>query len=335
MRAVKLLDAHVLALEDLPEPEAVPGEVVLQVDGCGICGSDLSSYKVGLFAGTVPGHELAGTITAVGDGVIGWQAGDAAVIDPKIPCGWCDDCRNGAAYRCAMALTAGIGFARDGGFAERVAVPAANIHRLPAGLVLEHASLVEPLSVAIHGVDRARLHPGEAAVVVGLGPIGLLTVATLRARGAGTIIGVDPVADRRQLALDLGASGAVAEIHEVRGLVAPVSAVLECSGHAPVLQAAADLVAPGGRLVLVGVPFGETTVAPIMWVTREIEIIGSIASSTADFEVSLAMLAAEPAIARIVTRRSSLADLPDVFEELITPSSGGKVVVDPHLSPQP
>jgi threonine dehydrogenase-like Zn-dependent dehydrogenase len=331
MRAIRLRDAHLLELEDVPEPEAIAGDVVIQVDGCGICGSDVSSYKVGLFAGTVPGHELAGTVHAVGDGVAAWRVGDTAVIDPKIPCGSCDDCRIGVGYRCAMALTAGIGFARDGGFAERVAVPAPNLHRLSAGLELEHASLVEPLSVAIHGVDRARAHPGTAAVVVGLGPIGLLTVATLHARGAGPIVGVDPVADRRQLALDLGATAAVAAIHEVRSLVGPVAAVIECSGHAPLLQAAADLVATGGRLVLVGVPFGETTVAPIMWVTREIEIIGSIASSTADFDASLAMLAADPAIAGIVTRRASLAELPQVFEELITPSSGAKVVVDPQL----
>jgi len=331
MRAVKLVDAHVLELEDVPEPEAVAGEVVIQVDGCGICGSDLSSYKVGLFAGTVPGHELAGTVHAVGDGVARWQVGDAAVVDPKLPCGSCDDCRGGTGYRCAMALTAGIGFARAGGFAERVAVPATNLHRLPAGLALEHACLVEPLSVAIHGVERARVHPGSAAVVVGLGPIGLLTVATLHARGVDPIVGVDPVADRRRLALDLGATGAVAEIHEVRSLVGPVAAVIECSGHAPLLQAAADLVTTGGRLVLVGVPFGETTVAPIMWVTREIEIIGSIASSTADFDASLAMLAADPAIAGIVTRRASLAELPQVFEALITPASGAKVVVDPQL----
>jgi threonine dehydrogenase-like Zn-dependent dehydrogenase len=107
--------------------------------------------------------------------------------------------------------------------------------------------------------------------------------------------------------------------------------VIECSGYAPLLHAAADLVAPGGRLVLVGVPFGEATVIPLMWVTREIEIIGSIASSGADFAVSLAMLAADPGIARVATRRIALAQVPEVFEELLTPSSGGKVVVDPAL----
>lgn len=331
MRAVKLLEAHRLELVDIPPPEAAPGEVVIRVEGCGICGSDLTSYKVGLFTDTVPGHEIAGVIESVGDRVVGWDAGEPAVIDPKIPCGICDDCRSGASYRCAMALTAGIGFARDGGFAELVATPATLLHRLPDALALEHACLVEPLSVAIHGVDRARLHPGDPVVVIGLGPIGLLTVATLHARGIGPIIGVEPVEDRRRLALDLGATTVVSELREVRSHTGPAPAVIECSGYAPLLHAAADLVAPGGRLVLVGVPFGETSVIPLMWVTREIEIIGSIASNAADFAVSLAMLAADPGIARVATRRISLAQVPEVFEELITPSSGGKVVVDPGL----
>jgi threonine dehydrogenase-like Zn-dependent dehydrogenase len=331
MRAVRLLEAHHLEVVDIPAPEATPGEVVVRVDGCGICGSDLTSYKVGLFTDAVPGHEVAGVIEAVGDGVAAWAAGDAAVIDPKIPCGACDDCHAGASYRCAMALTAGIGFARDGGFAALVAVPSSLLHRLPATLPLEHACLVEPLSVAIHGVERARLHPGDPAVVIGLGPIGLFTVATLHARGVEPIVGVDPVADRRRLALDLGAATAVAELREVRSHVAPTPAVIECSGYAPLLHAAADLVAPGGRLVLVGVPFGETTVIPLMWVTREIEIIGSIASDSADFAVSLEMLATDPGIARVATRRVGLAQVPEVFEELITPSSGGKVIVDPRL----
>ena len=117
----------------------------------------------------------------------------------------------------------------------------------------------------------------------------------------------------------------------MRSHIAPTPAVIECSGYAPILHAAADLVVPGGRLVLVGVPFGEATVIPLMWVTREIEIIGSIASSSADFAASLEMLAADPGIARVATRRVGLAQVPEVFEELITPSSGGKVVVDPRL----
>ena len=331
MRAVTLAGAHDLQPVELADPHALDGEVVVRVSGCGICGSDVSSYKVGLFSDIVPGHELAGVIESVGSGVDCWGVGDAAIIDPKTPCGMCDDCRSGARYRCAMSLTAGIGFGRNGGFAELVAAPAALLHRVPAGLRVDDACLVEPLSVAIHGVERAALQPGHTAVVVGLGPIGLFTVAVLRARGAGDIIAADPVADRRRLALDLGASNVCADVSEVRGTIAQALAVIECSGHPDVLHAAADLVAPGGRLVLVGVPFGRAQVAPLMWVTREIEIVGSIASSEADFVAAIDMLAGRPELAAVATRRVALSEVPGVFEELITPAAGGKVVVDPRL----
>src|SRR5207302_168361 len=139
MRAVRLVEARRLELVDIAAPEPAPGEVVVRVNGCGICGSDLTSYKAGLFTGVVPGHELAGTVAAVGTGVSAWAPGDAAIIDPKTPCGACDDCRAGAGHRCALSLTAGIGFARDGGFAELVAAPAPLLHRVPAGLSVDDA----------------------------------------------------------------------------------------------------------------------------------------------------------------------------------------------------
>jgi threonine dehydrogenase-like Zn-dependent dehydrogenase len=331
VRAVKLVAAHELQVQELVDPEAGDGEVVLSVNGCGICGSDLSSYKLGLFTGAVPGHELCGVIDAVGAGVDGWAAGDSVVVDPKLPCGVCDDCSGGAPYRCTMALTAGIGFARDGGFAERVAVPAHLVHRLPDSLDLHDACLVEPLSVAIHGVERAQLDGAGTAVVIGLGPIGLFTVAVLHARGMTPIIGVDPVEDRRRLALRLGAANVAAAVHEVRRSTAPAPAVFECSGRAELLHTAADLVAPGGVLVMLGVPFGESTVMPLMWVTREIRIAGSIASSGSDFRASIEMLATDPSLAQIVTKRIALDDVPAAFDDLIAPSHGGKVVVDPRL----
>ena len=331
MRAVRLLAAHELAVQELPEPEATAGEVVIRVDGCGICGSDISAYKLGLFAGGVPGHELAGVVESVGDDVDGWAPGDVAVVDPKLPCGFCDDCQSGASHRCAMALTAGIGFMRDGGFAERSAIPAKLLHRIPESLSVHDACVVEPLSVAIHGVERAQLRDQGAAVVVGLGPIGLFTVAVLRSRGMDPIIGVDPVTDRRRLALQLGAANVAAELHEVRGTVPPVPAVFECSGNASLLHTAADLVAPGGILMLLGVPFGEATVMPLMWVTREIHIAGSIASGEQDFVTAIDMLSRDPSLAQIITRRIALDDVPAAFEDLIAPSHGGKIVVDPSL----
>jgi len=332
VQAVKLVAAHDMQLVDMPDPEPGPGDVVVRVDGCGICGSDLSSYKVGLFTDTVPGHELAGTVAAVGAGVASWKPGDVTVIDPKTPCGMCDDCRAGEPHRCAMALTSGIGFARPGGFAELVLSPAHLLHQVPDGVDVDDACMVEPLSVAIHGIERAAMPDGAHAIVIGLGPIGLFTVAALRARGVDTVVGVDPVEDRRRIALDLGASNVVAAVHEVRGVTQPAYAVFECSGRTEVLQAATDLVAPGGKLVMVGVPFGEAKVAPLMWVTREIDIVGSIASTEDDFVASTRLLAARPEIARrVITKRVPLAEVGAAFEELLAPTTGAKIVVDPRL----
>jgi (R,R)-butanediol dehydrogenase/meso-butanediol dehydrogenase/diacetyl reductase len=340
VRAVKLVEAHRLELVEVDDPHPAADEVVVRVNGCGICGSDLSSYKVGLFTDGVPGHEFSGVVEEVGGDVRGWRAGDRTVVDPKMPCGVCEECTSGNAHRCAIALTAGLGFARPGAFAERVVAPARLLHRLPQRLPLEVACLVEPLSIAVHGVERASaLLPdrppwGELrapAVVVGLGPIGLFTVAVLRHRGAADIVGVDPVPDRRRLAAELGAGTVLAGPAEVRAAAQPSPAVFECSGNADVLHVSADLVAPGGVLVLLGVPFGEARVAPLMWVTREIAVLGSIASSADDFAASIAMLDSDPSLARIVTRRVPLEQVPAAFEELIAPTGGGKVVVDPAL----
>jgi len=328
VRAVRLVDAHRLEPVDLPDPEPSEGEVVVQVNSCGVCGSDLSSYKVGLFTDSVPGHEISGTVAAVGPGAGRWRVGERTVVDPKLPCGVCDECAAGTPWRCAFALTAGLGFARNGGFAEQVLAPAHLLHRIPEDLPLEAACLVEPLSVALHGVVRAGEVSGPA-VVVGLGPIGLFTVAALRSRGVEDVVGVDPVADRRRLASVLGAAQTVADIAEVRSLIAPAQAVFECSGVPTLLHRAADLVAPGGVLVMLGVPFGEATVLPLMWVTREIAILGSIASSEADFRDAISMLSADPGLSAVVTRRAGLSEVPALFEELIAPSSGAKAVVDP------
>jgi threonine dehydrogenase-like Zn-dependent dehydrogenase len=329
VRAVSLADAERLEVVELPAPGAEPGELLLRVTACGICGSDLTSYKRGLFIG-VPGHEVAGVIEAVGAGVEGWRAGDAAVLKPAEGCGACDECRAGAYHRCIDSLT-GSNSTRPGGFAELMAARADRFGPLPGGLTPEVACLAEPLSVAIHGIRRIGLAAGEDAIVLGLGSIGLLATAALRWLGAGRVFGVDPVDVRRELATGLGAEAVFARARDVRPDVDGAPVVLECSGRPEAIQQAIDLARPGGRVVLLGIAVAEVTVIPVFWVTREITVGGSINSRQEDFAEALRLLAERPDVARIVTRRVALDEVPATFEALLHPSGVGKVVVDPRL----
>jgi threonine dehydrogenase-like Zn-dependent dehydrogenase len=325
VRAVRLTGPKSLELVELPSPTPAADEVVLRVAAAGICGSDLSCYKTGVFAGSVLGHEFSGVVEHADGG--GFAVGTPVLVDPKVPCGACADCLAGATYRCTAALTLGPGGTRDGGFAELVSVPSSCLYALPDGLAVEDGCLTEPLAVAIHGIERAGgVTPGEDAVVVGLGPIGLLAVAALRARGAGRITGVDPVQVRRELATSLGADDAVTRVAEAP---AGASMVVECSGKADLLQDVTNLVAAGGRVVLLGVAIENSSVTTMVWVVREVTVVGSIASSPNDFTAAASLLAREPGIAGIITRRISLAELPAAFEQLVSSPADGKVVVEP------
>lgn len=327
MRAVRLSAARALEVVDVPEPVAAAGDAVVRVGACGICGSDLSCYKTGVFAGAVLGHEIAGTVEQIDGTVSDLAAGDLVVVDPKTPCGACDECVAGAYHRCIAALTTGIGQVERGGFAERLAVATTQLHRVPAGLDLETASLAEPLAVALHGLHRAGAR-AEPAVVLGLGSLGLLTVAVLRDIGASPIVGVDPVAVRRDLALAHGADAAVAP-EDPAARDAHPSLVVDTSGHPSAIAEAGNIARPGARVLLLGIPMGDVSVWPMVLVTKELDLIGSIAQTDHDFRLALELLARTPAIGSIITERVGLDGVPAAFERLTVAPDGGKVTVVP------
>lgn len=331
MRALRLAEAHRLELVELAEPVPRPGQASVRVRACGICGSDLSSYKRGLFLEGVPGHEVSGVVEALGPGVQGWRTGDAVSIHPMSACGECADCLAGAPHRCASSLAGSETAIDPGGMAELVVASTERLHRLPDGLPVEDGCLSEPLAVAIHGLNRAGARPGEAAIVVGLGSIGLLAVAALRDLGASPIYGVDPVERRRRLACGLGATGTAESTWEARGEFGQAPLVLECSGRAEMVQAATDLALSGGRVGLLGIAVSEVVTYPLFWITRELTLTGAIASSTDDMAAAVALLGRRPEIAGIITRRVSLAEAPATFEALIEPQDEGKVAVDPRI----
>ena len=216
-----------LEVREVPVPEPGEGEVRVLVRACGICGSDLHMLPSGaLPEGAVMGHEIAGTVDAVGDGVDGWSEGDPVCVYPFAPLDHLD---------IAAAMGSGIGLGmNDGGYAEALTVPAEMLWRLPEGVDLADGALVEPLAVALHGIDVSGAEPGQPVCVLGCGPIGAMVIVALRGRGYERVVAVEPNPERRALAERLGASAAfgLEGVHEavVAELGAAPEVVLEAAG---------------------------------------------------------------------------------------------------------
>lgn len=226
----------------------------------------------------VLGHEFAGEIVEVGRDVHNWSAGQLVVANPNgRHCGACAQCRAARYNLCRRATVVyPLGVAVDGGMADYVALHPSYLHRLPAGLSTRHGAWVEPLAVAVRAVKGSTISEGDRVAVLGGGPVGQLVVQVLQSRGAVCSLLVEPVGVRRDTALVLGASRALAP-EEVRrrlgdGEVEPVDHVLECSGHPDAPQLALDLVEPGGSVRLVGMSPRALSFEPVAAITKEVQI---------------------------------------------------------------
>lgn len=292
MKALVLTAYNRFDLQDWPDPEIGPDDVLIRVGACGICGSDIHGMDGSSGRRQPPiimGHEAAGEIARVGVRVAGWKVGDRVTFDSTVYCGECWYCRRGEINLCDNRRVLGVScgdYRRHGAFADYVAVPQRILYRLPDGVSFTQAAMVEPLSIAIHAVNRARVELGESAVVIGVGMIGLLVVQALRAAGCGRIIAVDLRPGSLELARQVGAddvlrSDQVDVAEEVRrrtdGRGADMS--FEVVGVGAALKSAVACVRKGGRSVLVGNLAPQAELALQYAVTREITLLGSCASA--------------------------------------------------------
>ena len=215
MKALLLSQYKNLEVVDLPTPTPRPGEVLVQVAACGICGSDVHGYD-GSTGRRIPpvvmGHEAAGAIAAIGPEVSGFAVGDRVTFDSTVYCGTCDYCLKGEVNLCNNRQVIGVScaeFRRAGAFAEYVTIPARIVYRLPEALSFEEAAMLEAVSVALHGVRVSELEGGETALVIGAGMIGLLLLQAARVAGCSRVFVADIDATRLKLAADLGADETV------------------------------------------------------------------------------------------------------------------------------
>ncbi len=337
MKALLLTAPSKLDYVDFPAPTPADDEVVVRVHACGICGSDIHGWDGSTGRRRPPlimGHEASGEIVATGPRVTGWSAGDRVTFDSTISCGACRFCAAGQVNLCENRRVVGVApveYRQHGAFAEQLAIPARILYKLPDSLPYDQAAMVEPVSIAVHAVQRTKIAPGSTAVVIGSGMIGLLVIQTLRWAGAKNIVAVDLADNRLELARRLGAThtinsgreDAAAVVNTLTGGLGADTA-FEVVGFTPTLNLALATLKRGGTCVLVGNLSPKTQDFPLQAVvTKEITITGSC-SSAGEYPLCLDLIArgeidVKPMIEAVVP----LAEGAGWFEKL-SAKDGGK-----------
>jgi (R,R)-butanediol dehydrogenase / meso-butanediol dehydrogenase / diacetyl reductase len=325
---------------DVPDPVAGPGEVVIEVEACGLCGSDVHAIEHGLAQpGQILGHEFAGRIAEVGAGVTGWHAGQAVAVNPLGACQVCVECAAGLPFRCAALPN--LGLSAPGAYAEYVAVQAGQLVPLPDGLPVDQGAHAEPLAVALQAVGQADVGPGDAVLVHGVGSIGLNAIMALRLAGVDHIVGAGRSPGRRAAAAAVGAD-AVIDTREIslRDYVTEsgrkFQAVLDCSGAIGLFAESLDVLAGGGTFVEVALATEAPNVSLFGLVQGGFRMAGTCAYSYASYEAAVGHIAAGrvPADA-IISERVSLDDTPSALARLQTPGDLVRILSLPGEGQQP
>ncbi|TPI85317.1 alcohol dehydrogenase catalytic domain-containing protein [Mesorhizobium sp. B2-8-9] len=327
MKAARLYGPGDLRVEDIAAP-GVPdaGWVKLKVDAAGICGSDLHNFRTGQWISRSPstaGHELTGTVIAVGEGVDTIAIGDRVVADSRFWCGECAQCRAGGRHLCTSLGF--VGEICDGGFAEQAVLPARLLHSVDAALDARVAAMAEPLAVALHAVRRLPKTAGSV-LVLGCGTIGGLAALLLSRTFAGTVL----IADRNQ--------GRCARVARVTGATivdldadaiasatgdAPLLAAVEATGSIAALSQLLGVLGPGGTIAMVGIFHGRLDIDPNMLVEREIALLGCHAFAD-ELPDAIRMLGelSEPLIS-LIDREIGLDDVPAAYRRLLEGQGDG------------
>ena len=332
MRAAVTRDWNDIQIEDVPVPVLDPGEVLVSVGACGICGTDLK-IVAGVYKGSWPpalpfiqGHEWAGTVAALGEGVTGLQVGDRVAAENHKGCGACANCRRGRYNLCEVARSKGkayklYGHSAQGAFAEYAARPAGLLHKLPDAVSFEEGTIVNQGALGLHAIRRCRIEPGDTVAVIGPGLVGLITVQLAKAVGATRVI-VAGRGPRLDLARELGADDVVdiSTTDTVEGIRAltdgrGADCAFECAGAPEAVVASINCVKRGGRVALVGltgnknVAFNTDRIA-----LDEVDVFGVRSSPNAYPELINLIAARKVNVKKLVSRVYPLEQINAAFD---------------------
>lgn len=328
-----------LSIEDVAEPKAGAGQVVVKVEACGVCGSDLHATDAGVFLqepGTILGHEFAGTVVDSGD--ISVAVKSRVTVIPVNPCGKCRECREGYTMLCTENRITGLAKNYPGAYAQYIRVGAKQVVALPDGVSFEEGAMVEPLAVGLHAVNKADMALGAKVLIIGAGPIGLSVTAFAQLRGAGCVVVSERAPARREAATSFGATAVIdpTKTEDVGAAFAsiaggPPDVIFDCVGVPGIIQNAINLSRARGTIVVVGVCMKEDKVIPINAILKELKLQFVLGYVEEDFATVLSFLQAGKINAKaMVTDRVRFDSLPDAFEGLRQPGNQIKMMIMPN-----
>ena len=327
MRALIFDRPGEIRVDDIPAPQPGPGEAVIEVGAASVCASDLRVYRGEKYAkaGVVPGHEFAGRVVALGDGVSDLSLGDGVAVYPIIACGGCDFCRRGLRNRCTSRRT--LGYDANGGLAEQVLLPAALVSqghavKLAEGADWGRAALTEPTACVLNSLESCRFRAGVSVAVLGAGPMGLLHVLLARALGAGEIIVAEPVELRREVALAIGATRVCSgEPDELGAIVNEATAGNGCDivivsvGLNGLTETALQVAGRQSSVNLfAGFPPESSALVDVNDLHyREVSLTGTQNATPDQFRRTAALLPSLDAVDRIVSHRFALSSADQAY----------------------
>jgi 2-desacetyl-2-hydroxyethyl bacteriochlorophyllide A dehydrogenase len=307
--------------EDLPKPEINSNEVLIKVKKCGICGSDIGSYLTGAMESQriILGHEFSGEIVELGEKVKKLKVGDRVTANPNVPCLDCYYCNHGLENMCIFYT---IGVTHDGALAEFIKVRADRIHKLPDSVSFEEAALAEPLSNGVQAVRTSGLKVGESAAVFGAGPIGLMTIQSLKAAGASYIYVIEPIEAKQKIALELGADEVFdpkrwGKIIKLTNKIGP-DYVFDCVGLPETIMASMQLVKMGGTIIMIGMhPETFEMKGFLQFMSKNLTMKGMYLADQESFSTAIRLIEQKKVnVLPLITKRIPLDNVPEEMENL-------------------